>query len=78
MIEWLRFCLGNIRGEKQMDNKEPGHWLEIEVIHEPQGKIIEQWQCAKCSVCEHYHPTPYMYAYTHYDYCPSCGAKMER
>ncbi len=53
-----------------------GEWLEREVIDEPNGKIINQWQSARCSVCKLYHTTPYTYTFTHYDYCPNCGKKM--
>ena len=51
-----------------------GEWLEKEVIDD---KVIEEWQSARCSVCERYHTTPYMYYFSHYDYCPHCGTKME-
>ena len=52
-----------------------GKWLEKEIISD---KVIEEWQSARCSVCDKYHTTPYMYYFSHYDYCPHCGAKMER
>jgi hypothetical protein len=52
-----------------------GEWLEKEVISD---KVIEEWQSARCSVCDRYHTTPYMYYFSHYDWCPHCGAKMER
>jgi hypothetical protein len=52
-----------------------GEWLEKEVISD---KVIEEWQSARCSICDKYHTTPYMYYFSHYDYCPHCGAKMER
>lgn len=54
-----------------------GEWIERSVFDEPQGKRIEQWQSAKCSVCGKYHTTPYLYKYTYHDFCPSCGAKMD-
>ena len=54
-----------------------GKWLEREVIDEPNGKHITQWQSARCSVCKHYHTTPYLYSFSHYDFCPHCGVKME-
>lgn len=50
-----------------------GEWLEKEVS----DKVIEEWQSARCSVCDRYHTTPYMYYFSHYDYCPHCGTKME-
>ena len=49
-------------------------WIEKEVID---GKIIEQWQSAKCSKCGKYHTTPYMYFFDNYAFCPGCGAKMD-
>ena len=52
-----------------------GEWLEKEVISD---KVIEEWQSARCSVCDRYHTTPYMYYFSHYDWCPNCGAKMEK
>lgn len=51
-----------------------GKWLEKEVIN---NKVIEEWQSARCSVCDKYHTTPYMYYFSDYNYCPNCGAKME-
>lgn len=51
-----------------------GEWLEKEVISD---KVIEEWQSARCSVCDKYHTTPYMYYFSRYNYCPNCGAKME-
>lgn len=51
-----------------------GKWLEKEVIDD---KVIEEWQSARCSVCDKYHTTPYMYYFSRYNYCPNCGAKME-
>ena len=51
-----------------------GKWLEREVIDD---KAIKEWQSARCSVCDKYHTTPYMYYFSQYDYCPHCGAKME-
>lgn len=51
-----------------------GEWVERKVIED--GKAIEEWQSAKCSVCGKYHTTPYMYYFDHYNYCPHCGAVM--
>lgn len=51
-----------------------GEWLEKEINSD---KVIEEWQSARCSVCDKYHTTPYMYYFSHYDYCPHCGSKME-
>ena len=51
-----------------------GEWLEKEVCYEP----IEQWQSAKCSVCERYHTIPYLYYFSEDKFCPNCGARMTK
>ena len=51
-----------------------GRWLEKEIHSD---KVIEEWQSARCSVCDKYHTTPYMYYFDNYKFCPNCGAKME-
>ena len=51
-----------------------GEWLEKEVNSD---KVIEEWQSARCSVCDKYHTTPYMYYFDNYKFCPNSGAKME-
>lgn len=51
-----------------------GEWLEKEVNSD---KVIEEWQSARCSVCDKYHTTPYMYYFSNYKFCPNCGARME-
>lgn len=48
-----------------------GEWLEKEVNSET---AIMVWQSARCSVCDKYHTTPYMYYFSHYDWCPNCGS----
>lgn len=53
-----------------------GEWLEREVI-DSSYKVIDEWQSARCSVCDRYHTTPYMYYFSHYKFCPNCGAQME-
>ena len=58
--------------------RKKGRWLEHSVFDEPQGKHIEQWQSARCSVCGKYHTTPYMYYFDWYDWCPNCGAEMRQ
>ena len=50
-----------------------GEWLEKEINSDK----IEEWQSARCSVCDRYHTTPYMYYFSHYDYCPHCWTKIE-
>lgn len=50
-----------------------GEWLECEVSA---VDAFDEWQSARCSVCGKYHTTPYMYYFSNYNYCPSCGAFM--
>ena len=55
-----------------------GRWEEKDIIEDRKGLgIISDWQSARCSVCGKYHTTPYAYYFTNYEYCPSCGAKMD-
>ena len=54
-------------------DKHIGKWEERSVF---EGEI-EQWQSARCSVCNKYHTTPYLYYFDNFNYCPNCGAKME-
>ena len=76
----------------QMNSKGmPNFSTAVEVADRPQGKweeketfsvvddnpIIERWQGARCSMCERYHTTPYMYYFNDYNYCPYCGARMK-
>lgn len=51
-----------------------GKWVEREVVED--GKAIEEWQSAKCSVCGKYHTTPYLYYFDDFNFCPNCGANM--
>jgi hypothetical protein len=51
-----------------------GEWLEKEVNSD---NAIEEWQSARCSVCDRYHTTPYMYYFSDYNFCPNCGCQMK-
>ena len=53
-----------------------GEWLEKEVFHNHANAKISELQSARCSVCNKYHTTPYMYYFNNYNYCPNCGADM--
>ena len=53
-----------------------GRWIEKDVTDDLGAKVITAWQSCKCSVCEKYLTTPYMYFFTGYAYCPNCGAHM--
>lgn len=55
-----------------MPNKSVGKWEERSVFEDS----IQQWQSARCSVCEKYHTTPYLYYFDNFTYCPNCGARM--
>lgn len=52
-----------------------GHWIEKDVVLQ-EDNAIEEWQSARCDKCGKYHTTPFMYYFSHYEYCPNCGAKM--
>ena len=52
-----------------------GKWEEKEVF-EAKGHV-DELQSAFCPVCKRYHTTPYSDYFTHYLYCPNCGARME-
>ena len=72
--------IGTIKGiVDSMPTIEPerktGKWEERGVSTE---KAIDEWQSARCSVCGLYHTTPYLYYFNHYNYCPSCGARIEK
>lgn len=55
-----------------------GKWEEKET-HLNEGDCeITEWQSARCSKCGKYHTTPYMYSFTDFNYCPHCGAKMDK
>lgn len=66
-----------VRDLKELPSVTPqpkvGEWLEKEINSDK----IEEWQSARCSICDKYHTTPYMYYFSHYEYCPHCGTKME-
>lgn len=49
-------------------------WIERKV---GDYEVMVILQSCKCSNCGKYHSTPYLYRYSHYKYCPHCGAKME-
>ena len=56
-----------------------GEWKECEIVQERLDEpIIDEWQSACCSVCGKYHTTPYMYYFDHFNYCPNCGARMDK
>jgi len=76
--EWdkalARVCVANTPTADVQENVH-GKWIERKVIED--GKAIEGWQSAKCSVCGKYHTTPYLYNFDDFNYCPNCGAMMK-
>lgn len=54
-----------------------GEWIEKETFHDENADVISEWQSARCSVCNKYYTTPYLYCFTDYEYCPHCGARMD-
>ena len=63
-----------LRALRKVQSAQPkkGKWEEIKVF--PASEI--ELQSARCSACKRYHTTPYLYNYTHYNFCPHCGARM--
>lgn len=53
-----------------------GEWINMERIEDDKAEYITEWQQAQCSVCHKWHTTPYMYFFTHDNFCPNCGADM--
>ena len=51
-----------------------GEWMEREVLEDT---VINEWQSARCSVCNKYHTTPYMYYFDNFNFCPNCGSRMK-
>ena len=54
-----------------------GKWEECKVV-DIEDTTITEVQSAFCPICRKYHTTPYMYYFDYFNYCPNCGAKMER
>ena len=76
----LRRAAGTIEmlSEKVRADRPQGKWEEKETFSVVDNNpIIERWQSARCSMCERYHTTPYMYYFNDYNYCPYCGARMK-
>lgn len=55
-----------------------GHWINEHFTKEFDGSDIPVYRYAECSVCDKFVLFPYIYKYTIYDYCPYCGAKMDK
>lgn len=65
--------------EKGKADRPQGEWLEKGIYDNNDGEreMVEQWQAAKCSICERWFTTPYLYYFDEHNYCPHCGAKMK-
>lgn len=77
---WIRYkmfetCIDAIPSADVRENVR-GEWLEKEVVDDRKDAKIQQWQQARCSVCDKWHTTPYMYYFTNYNFCPNCGSDM--
>ena len=59
--------------EVAQPERKKGKWLQKEVA-DVEG--FEEVQVAKCSVCDRYLTTPYIYHFSDYNFCPFCGADM--
>ena len=55
-----------------------GKWEEKETYLNEGDCEITEWQSARCSKCGKYHTTPYMYSFSNFNFCPDCGAKMDK
>ena len=54
-----------------------GEWEDCKVV-DIEDTMITEVQSAFCPICHKYHTTPYMYYFDYFNYCPNCGARMER
>lgn len=50
-------------------------WLDREIVSVKESGI-EEVQIAKCPFCQKYLTTPYMYYFTEFPFCPSCGERI--
>lgn len=59
-----------------------GKWEDTDVFYIgddlEDSNVIDSWQSARCSNCNTYHTTPYMYYFQKYEFCPHCGARMQK
>lgn len=61
----------------EIDEPKVGKWEDCKVV-DIEDTTITEIQYAYCPICHKYHTTPYMYYFDYFNYCPNCGAKMER
>ena len=53
-----------------------GMWVDKGTITDEKAEVITEWQSARCTYCNKYHTTPYLYYFDNFAYCPNCGARM--
>jgi len=64
---------------EKLQSENTAKWIERTVVdgeEEPDNAIIE-WQSAKCTNCNKYHTTPYMYYFDDFKFCPNCVRSMK-
>ena len=54
-----------------------GKWVDKSTIIDEKAEVITEWQSARCTCCNKYHTTPYLYYFDNFTYCPNCGARMD-
>ena len=54
-----------------------GMWVDKGTITDEKAEVITEWQSARCTCCNKYHTTPYLYYFDNFTYCPNCGARMD-
>ena len=69
-------CDGIAECEDAEPERKRGEWEERKTFYAGDKNPIEEWQSARCSICEKYHTTPYMYFFDDFNFCPNCGAEM--
>lgn len=69
---WFDTPNGNHFEYKKVRN---GKWIERKVSS---TNADIEFQSARCSVCNRYHTTPYLYSFYLDNFCPNCGARMEQ
>ena len=72
----ISYCIGPAVAVQSEPKR--GEWEEREIFCvADDNPIITEWQSARCSKCNKYHTTPYMYYFSNYNFCPNCGAQMK-
>ena len=69
-------AIEKIMNAPTIEERKMGEWMERNTHFMGEKYGIEEWQSARCSVCEKIHTTPYMYFFDDFKFCPNCGADM--